>query len=298
MLTGTSNISGTGNTAGGDMLTGNSGNNTLTDSGPAALGDTMVGGMGNDTYVVSNPNDVITENTGEGTDTVQSSIDYTLGANVENLVLTGTALKGTGNAAGGNKITGNAGDNTLSDGGSGLAAPDTLVGGAGNDTYLVSNASDVVTEAAGAGTDTVIASLISAYTLPANVENLTFIGGTNFSGTGNGLDNVITGGSGNDTLSGGAGNDTLIGGPGADQLTGGAGNDDFVFNAGDASGDLITDFTVNGTQTDHIDFYGYTGDSLVKVGPTYNIVDGSNNVVGSFVLGNGHTLATGEYTIH
>jgi len=45
----------------------------------------MIGGAGNDTYVVDNTGDVVTENASEGTDTVQSSVTYILGANVENL---------------------------------------------------------------------------------------------------------------------------------------------------------------------------------------------------------------------
>ncbi|NLW35941.1 MAG: hypothetical protein GXY80_10745, partial [Syntrophorhabdus aromaticivorans] len=107
-----------------------------------------------DTYSVDNAGDVVTENAGEGTDTVQSSRTYTLGANVENLTLTGTStINGTGNALD-NVLTGNSANNTLSgaDGNDvlyGNAGNDTLNGGAGNDTYTFSlnGGNDTVTDA-------------------------------------------------------------------------------------------------------------------------------------------------------
>ncbi len=123
---------------------------------------------------------------------------YTLGANLENLTFTGAgSFAGTGNSLA-NVITGGGGADTL-DGGVNAAGVDTLVGGTGNDTYIVNNVGDVVTEAANAGTDTVMTALASL-TLAANVENLTYTGAGNFAGTGNTLVNVITGGAGNDTL--------------------------------------------------------------------------------------------------
>ena len=78
--------------------------------------------------------------------------------------------------------------------------PTRWSGGLGNDTYVVDNTGDVVTENASEGTDTVQASV--TYTLAANVENLTLTGTGNINGTGNTLDNVIIGNSGNNILAG------------------------------------------------------------------------------------------------
>ena len=126
-LTGTAAINGTGN-AGNNVITGNTGNNIL-DGGLGT--DTLIGGLGNDTYVVDSATDTITELTNGGTDTIQSSVTYTIAAlvNVENLTLTGAAANGTGNA-GNNVITGNGANNILNGG----AGNDILTGGLGKDT--------------------------------------------------------------------------------------------------------------------------------------------------------------------
>ncbi|HEX3860243.1 MAG TPA: MJ1477/TM1410 family putative glycoside hydrolase [Stellaceae bacterium] len=249
-------------TAGPDTLNGGAGNDTLNGAAGndvlngGAGADTMAGGVGNDTYVVDNAGDVVTEAAAAGTDTVQSSISYTLGANVENLTLTGSAaINGTGNALN-NVIIGNGGNNILNGGAgndvlNGSAGADTMAGGVGNDTYYVDNAGDIVTEAAAAGTDIVRSSI--NYTLPANVENLALLGSGNINGTGNSLNNaiignggnnILSGGAGNDVLNGGAGNDVLNGGVGADRMAGGVGNDTYYV---DNAGDVVTEAAASGT---------------------------------------------------
>ena len=196
---------------GNDTLDGGAGNDTL-DGGAGT--DTLVGGIGDDIYVVDSTTDTITENANAGTDTIQSSVTYTIPnlTNIENLTLTGTAtINGTGNT-GNNVITGNSANNTLN-GGAGI---DTLIGGAGNDSYVVDTITDTITESANAGTDTIQSSVTYTIANLTNIENLTLTGTATINGIGNTRDNVITGNSASNILNGGAGRDTLIGGAGND----------------------------------------------------------------------------------
>lgn len=166
---------------------------------------------------------------GAGTDTVVTTISYTLGANVENLTLIGTAaINGTGNVLT-NEIRGNDGDNVINGG----VGADTMTGGAGNDTYYVDNIGDVVIEDVSAGIDAVLASV--SFSLSANVENLTLTGTAAINGAGNALDNAIVGNAGVNVLNGGAG---------ADTMTGGGGNDTYYI---DDIGDIVVEAASAGT---------------------------------------------------
>jgi Ca2+-binding RTX toxin-like protein len=286
-FTGTGNVldnwlqGGTGN----DTLIGVAGNNTLVGGGGRDLlvggaGDdvldsrggtgTLKGGAGDDIYLVDDSRTVLVEHVGEGIDEVRTSLAaWWLGANFEHLTAVGSGgLYGVGNAldnhlqggAGNDTLIGVAGNNTLVGGGGrdyliGGTGDDvldsrggsaTLQGGAGNDVYYIDDARTSVVEFANEGIDEVRTTL-SAYTLRANFERLLYEGTGAFFGTGNELDNLLQGGSGNDRLVGGAGNDVLIGGAGNDVLTGGTGADTFVWREGDASADqpafdTVTDF--------------------------------------------------------
>jgi Ca2+-binding RTX toxin-like protein len=199
-LTGSSNINATGNSL-NNTLTGNSGNNSLNGNGGQ---DTLIGAAGDDTYLLGTnaANCTVVEAAGEGTDTVQSAVTYTLAANVENLILTGNSfINGTGNAAD-NTLTGNSRDNVL-DGGLGA---DLLIGGEGTDTYVIDNVNDTIIETGG-HTDRV--SSYVSYTLPDLVETITLLGSDPISATGNAQNNSIDSytNTAANTLSGGAGND-------------------------------------------------------------------------------------------
>lgn len=271
--------------AGDDTLDGGTGNDTL-DGGTGI--DTLLGGLGDDLYLVDNIADKVQELLNAGLDTVKSTVDYVLSDNLENLELLGSAVSGIGNTLD-NIIKGTDANNIL-DGGLGA---DQLLGGLGDDTYIVDNLADRVVEAVGAGTD-LIKSAVD-YALGANQENLELLDGA-LTGLGNDLanslvgnaaDNILKGGLGDDALVGGLGNDTLIGGAGVDRLTGGAGIDTFALleTATNGLADTITDFDA----ANDILALGEAGFGALKsslglvdgVAKTLNI--GNNGVVGTLL---------------
>jgi Ca2+-binding RTX toxin-like protein len=207
-----------------DTLTGSIENNRL-DGGTGV--DDMTGGAGDDTFVVDQTYDATAELANEGTDTVISSITHVLRANIENLVLSGTAnLNGTGNGLN-NAITGNGGVNTLN----GLVGQDSMTGLGGEDRYYVDNANDVCVEALNGGIDITYATL--SWTLNAEVEKL-YLQGTAADGTGNALSNYIYGTNSANRIDGKGG---------ADRLYGYLGNDTYVANS---TGDLIYETSAAG----------------------------------------------------
>lgn len=243
----------------GNVLRGEAGDDTLLGGSGAdrllgGLGaDQMQGSAGDDLYEVDDVLDGVVELANQGHDQVLASIDYTLGADVEDLVLIAGARRAMGNALdnrlvandAGNELSGFGGDDTLLGGAGddhldGGAGADVMQGRGGDDTYEVNDVGDQVVEVPGGGIDTVHSLL--DYTLGDSVERL-ILAGSARRGLGNSLDNVLVandagnqllGAGGQDTLRGGAGNDRLDGGIDADLLAGGAGDDLYwVDNAGD-----------------------------------------------------------------
>lgn len=192
-------------TAGSDTLVG----------GPGE--DDLVGGLGDDLYIIDSLFDWTWEQAGQGYDTVQSSVTYTLRNHVERLELTGgAAINGSGNVLG-NDLVGNGAANVLrgldgDDSLAGMGGDDTLVGGRGQDEMFGGDDNDTLS--GGSGADTL---------------------------DGGDGDDVLQGSVGDDEIAGGAGRDKINGGLGDDVLTGGAGRDLFVFR-GQSGQDVITDF--------------------------------------------------------
>jgi Ca2+-binding RTX toxin-like protein len=269
-LTGTAAINGTGN-AGNNIITGNAGNNTLS------------GGAGDDIYIIDSTSDTIVENTNEGTDTIQSSVTFSIAnlSNIENLTLTGTAaINGTGNA--GNNILNSGAGNNILNGGAGI---DSLIGGKGDDIYIIDSTSDTIVENTNEGTDTIQSSVTFSIANLSNIENLTLTGTAAINGTGNAGNNILNSGAGNNILNGGAGIDSLIGGKGDDIYIIDSTSDTIVENTNEGTDTIqssvtfsianlsnIENLTLTGTAA--INGTGNAGNNILNSGAGNNILDG------------------------
>ncbi|MEX2650075.1 MAG: M10 family metallopeptidase [Alphaproteobacteria bacterium] len=223
--------------------------------------------------------------------------DVITGNGAANTLKGGAGVDTLSSSSGNDKLFGDAGNDTLKgssgsdtlDGGSGN---DRLIGGDGNDTYVVNSTSDVVVEASGGGTDSIIST--ATRTMSDNLEKLTLTGFTGVDGIGNSKANVIKGNAGgneisglggDDSLYGGGGNDTLDGGSGVDRLSGGAGNDRYIVNA---KSDVVVEAPGNGTDTvrssatfqlpDNVEHLTLTGSAAI---------DGAGNGLDNTITGNG-----------
>lgn len=303
---------------GNDVLTGVIGNDTLIggygddrlDGGEG--NDTMIGGEGDDIYAIDSDQDVVIENAGEGWDSIATSMSYTLNVpNVENLILMGIDnINGTGDEQD-NQLLGNLGDNILTGNGGNdvlfgnntLGAElinnlknntlipdgqDTLIGGLGDDIYLITDDLDEVIEHENEGNDSVI-STVQDYTLTDNVENLSLgfydlYNDNTLNGTGNALNNQIEGNRNNNILSGLGGDDTINGYEGNDSLYGGDGND--VLDGGDGD-DLLDGGAGIDTMTGGLGDDSYVVDNEEDV-VVENEDEGNDTVISSLT----YTIAT------
>lgn len=209
-------VSGSGNV----RLEGGAGDDLLTGGGKGI--NTLVGGLGDDTYVVRTLNDHVIELSNQGSDTVNSYVSYTLGANLETLRMMAGGLTGHGNALD-NRLIGSSGNDILY----GESGDDTIQGGDGNDIIH-----------GGAGADT----------LRGDGGNDTLYGDGGY--------NKFYGGAGNDIIYGGADGNYFEGGAGADKLYGGAAADTFVFRATDFSA------SVSASMDDIFNFSSKQGDKI------------------------------------
>ncbi|SHN29960.1 Ca2+-binding protein, RTX toxin-related [Rhizobacter sp. OV335] len=283
MLTGTA-VAGTGNAlantingnaqdnlldgqGGDDLLQGGAGNDLLV--GGSGV-DLLVGGTGDDLYDVDRSDDQVVEQSGEGNDTVQSSVSYVLGANLENLVLTGfSSVDATGNELA-NQLTGNGGSNLL-DGGAGI---DTMAGGDGDDTYVLDSAADQVIELADEGSDTVVVGF--SYATGNNIENVRLSGSANLDATGDAGDNVLEGNAGNNLLTGGGGSDLLIGGDGDDTYIVDSEDDGVVEAAGEGTDTVVRSY----------DSFFILNDGVENLTLTGTVERGNGNDLDNLIIGN------------
>lgn len=295
ILTGSANIGANGNGS-NNVISGNDGNNMI-DGG---FGDDVsIGGKGDDTYVVDSINDTIIELPGEGIDTIYSSVNFTLPDQVENLVLTGAAIQGTGNALD-NSIIGNSSANTLygldgNDFIDGQTGDDFMVGGFGDDTFVIDSAGDIVDERLNAGNDRVLIRMLTyvSYYIPKNVETAQLENQFNCKLYGNDLsnkllgnlsNNIIYGGGGDDFLSSAEGDDYLIGGFGNDYLSGGIGIDSL-------EGGLGNDYYSVDTSSDKVVELKLEGLDIVEASCDYYLQD---NVESLVLIGNLNLNGTGN----
>jgi Ca2+-binding RTX toxin-like protein len=243
---------------GNDTVNGLAGNDTL-DGGTGA--DRLVGGAGNNSYVVDNQLDTVVEAANAGNDTVLAAISYTLGSNLENLILTGSALiDALGNDLD-NLLYGNAGNNTIN----GLSGSDTV-------SYI--NAT-------------------SGVTVSLAVTAAQFIGGGQGSDTLVSIENIV-GSISSDTLTGNTGANVLNGNGGTDTMRGGGGAD--IYYVDNTSDSVVeTDNTPSGSEGFGLDLDLATTIDTVVASVNYSLSSFVENLTlaeGALNLtGTGNTLS-------
>lgn len=297
VMQGSGNI-GTNGNALNNHIYGNAGANYINGAGG---NDYMAGGAGNDTYAVDSAGDAVVEAANAGTDTLYTTVSLTLAAEVENLVMSGSAgLAVNGNAlvnvingnAGANTVDGAGGGDTINGGGggdslAGGAGADTISGNAGNDFIYGGTEGDLIN--GGADNDTLSGNDGDDFIYGDDPGTANF--GDNIDG-GAGADSIF-GFGGNDTLWGGAGGDSLRGGDGGDTLRGQAGND-YLYGEGGADAFLYTE---RGFNVDQIFDFQDGADKIqmsTSIFASYTAVRAASQQLGTDVLinaGNGDQIA-------
>ncbi|MCE8540094.1 M10 family metallopeptidase C-terminal domain-containing protein, partial [Ruegeria pomeroyi] len=221
-------------------IVGNDGANTLGDGGGAGA-DILHGRGGNDIYRVYNAGTQVFESSSQGAnDRLAAGVDYVLadGVFIELLTTTSRFATYSRNIEGNTSqqtVIGNDGKNYLGDGGGSAANGDTLIGGRGNDVYIVRSAGTTVVEAVGEGTfDRVSTSKDFTLAAGSEVESINTtsrLGTSNLSLTGNELGQWIQGNGGNNRIDGKEG---------TDEMSGEGGNDTFVFSTALGAGNIDT----------------------------------------------------------
>jgi serralysin len=258
---------------GNDVLIGNSANNRL-DGGAGT--DQMYGGAGNDIFVANLQGDLVFEDVGGGTDTVESSSNFYLYDNVENLTLSGSAGNfGVGNELA-NTLTGNSGENLLI----GWGGIDTINGGAARDAIFGVEGDDILNGEAGID-----------YIVAGN-GNDTLNGGADA--------DEMYGQAGNDSLDGGSSFDTdiMVGGDGHDTIDGDSGLGDFDYMYGnlgddifyvDTPADLVFEQSGEGTDTVFANISGagfYLYENIENLTLQGNTPFGVGNGLANTLIGN------------
>lgn len=224
---------------GSHLAAGNIANALLFDADPRSLIENAVGGAGNDQILGNLAANSLRGAGGNDRLYGLEGNDYLEGGGGDDILIGGSGIDRIDGGLGNDYLIGQEGNDVLLDG----AGTNTLQGGTGNDIYAVQSIADTVFEFADEGIDEV-QTFLGRYTLPANVENLTFVGSTDHTGIGTAQSNRLIGGAGNDYLVGGDGNDVLIDGQGLNTLQGGRGNDIYAVQSRD---DTITEFANEGT---------------------------------------------------
>jgi Ca2+-binding RTX toxin-like protein len=261
-LYGIENVSGSAHSdslfgdANDNKIHGNGGDDTLKGGGGA---DTLNGGFGIDTASYVNATSAVFIDLINGNGHWDEAEGDTL-SSVENVVGSDYNDHLWGNSVA-NELIGGEGHDSLKGGGGadvlkGGLGNDTMQGGEGNDDYYVDSQLDVITEYAGVSdgnNDRVFVTVDNYVLTAANVETVSLTAGNAITVTGSSQNNTIIGNAQHNVINGG-GNSAV----GGDSLTGGGGFDTFVFQAGQAHGDTIYDFTGNGGAVgDSLQFSGY-----------------------------------------